>query len=160
MVNLGAIEEYARVSERYDFMTKQESDLINAKETLKEIISEMDVIMKKEFKESFLKIEKEFSQVFTELFGGGYANLKLSDPNNLLETGIEIVASPPGKKLTTINLLSGGEKTLTAISLILAILNVRPVPFCLFDEIEAALDEANVDKFGKYLSRYRVKTQF
>ncbi len=160
MINVASIDEYARVSTRYEFLIGQESDLVSAKETLLEIISEMDEVMRREFKESFDKIEKEFKQVFTELFGGGEANLKLTDPQDLLETGIEIVASPPGKKLTTINLLSGGEKTLTAISLILAILNVRPVPFCLFDEIEAALDEANVDKFGKYLSRYKNKTQF
>lgn len=160
MVNLAAVDEYDRVSTRYNFLTGQESDLLGAKETLLEIISEMDDVMKTEFKETFVKIEKEFQEVFSELFGGGFAELKLTDPSDLLETGVEIIASPPGKKLTTINLLSGGEKTLTAICLILAILNVRPVPFCLFDEIEAALDEANVDKFGKYLSRYKDKTQF
>ena len=160
IVNLGSIEEYERVSTRYNFLTSQETDLLGAKTTLLEIIEEMDEVMKTEFKASFQKIEKEFKTVFTELFGGGYAELKLTEPNNLLETGVEIVASPPGKKLNTINLLSGGEKTLSAISLILAILNVRPVPFCLFDEVEAALDESNVDKFGRYLARYKDKTQF
>lgn len=160
VVNLASIDEYERVSTRYDFLVKQETDLVGAKATLLEIISEMDNVMKTEFKETFEKIEKEFKLVFTELFGGGSAELRLTDPSDLLETGVEIIASPPGKKLTTINLLSGGEKTLTAISLILSILNVRPVPFCLFDEIEAALDEANVDKFGRYLSRYKNKTQF
>lgn len=160
MINLTAIEEYERVSTRYEFLINQENDLVAAKATLLEIISEMDDVMRSEFKQTFENIEKEFKQVFSELFGGGQAELKLSNPNDLLETGVEIIASPPGKKLTTINLLSGGEKTLTAISLILAILNVRPVPFCLFDEIEAALDETNVDKFGKYLSRYKNKTQF
>jgi chromosome segregation protein len=116
--------------------------------------------MKSEFTSTFGKVEVEFKKVFKELFGGGDANLKLTDPNNILETDIEIIASPPGKKLSTINLLSGGEKTLTAISLLFAILNVRTVPFCLFDEVEAALDEANVDRFGHYLDKYEGKTQF
>ena len=123
-------------------------------------MNEMDDVMKEEFSNTFTQISKEFKQVFKELFGGGNAELKLTDPNNLLTTGVEIVASPPGKKLTTISLLSGGEKTLTAISLLFAILNVRTVPFCLFDEVEAALDEANVSEFGKYLNHYKNKTQF
>ena len=160
MVNLAAIEEYKRVKERYDFLTSQRDDLSNAKDTLIEIISEMDEVMKQEFTETFKKIQVEFEHVFRELFSGGKAALKLTDPNNILETGIEIIASPPGKKLTTISLLSGGEKTLTAISLLFAILNVRPIPFCVFDEVEAALDEANVDNFGKYLETYKKKTQF
>ena len=160
MVNLAAIEDYKRVSERYEFLTSQKNDLWNAKDTLLEIINEMDQVMKEEFLSSFEKIEVEFKKVFKELFHGGTATLKLTDPDNILETGIEIIASPPGKKLTSISLLSGGEKTLTAISLIFAILNVRVVPFCLFDEVEAALDEANVDNFGKYLDNYRDKTQF
>ena len=116
--------------------------------------------MKEEFITTFNKIEKEFEVVFKQLFGGGKATLKLTDPDNILETGVDIIASPPGKKLTTISLLSGGEKTLTAISLLFSILNVRPIPFCLFDEVEAALDEANVDNFGKYLDHYKEKTQF
>ena len=160
MVNLAAIEDYKRVSERYDFLTTQKNDLLNAKDTLLEIINEMDSVMKEEFLSTFEKIEIEFKKVFKELFHGGTATLKLTDPNNILETGIDIIASPPGKKLTSISLLSGGEKTLTAISLIFAILNVRVVPFCLFDEVEAALDEANVDNFGKYLDNYKNKTQF
>ena len=160
MVNLAAIEDYKRVSERYEFLTSQKNDLFNAKDTLLEIINEMDQVMKEEFLSSFEKIEVEFKKVFKELFHGGTATLKLTDPDNILETGIEIIASPPGKKLTSISLLSGGEKTLTAISLIFAILNVRVVPFCLFDEVEAALDEANVDNFGKYLDNYKDKTQF
>ena len=123
-------------------------------------MNEMDDVMKEEFQDTFTKITEEFKQVFKELFGGGHADLKLTDPDNLLTTGVEIVASPPGKKLTTISLLSGGEKTLTAISLLFAILNVRTVPFCLFDEVEAALDEANVAQFGKYLDHYKNKTQF
>ena len=116
--------------------------------------------MKEEFVKTFEEVRVEFKEVFKKLFGGGQADLKLTDPDNVLETGVEIIASPPGMKLTTITLLSGGEKTLTAISLLFAILNVRTVPFCLFDEVEAALDEANVDNFGKYLDSYKDKTQF
>ena len=160
MVSLESIEEYDRVRERYEFLSGQRNDLLNAKETLLEIINEMDDVMKTEFKETFNKIQVEFEHVFKELFGGGKATLKLTDPNDILETGVDIIASPPGKKLTTISLLSGGEKTLTAISLLFAILNVRTVPFCIFDEVEAALDEANVDNFGKYLETYKEKTQF
>ena len=160
MVNIASIEEYKRVNERYEFLTSQKEDLLNAEDTLLEIIEEMDSVMKEEFITTFEKIKTEFKKVFKELFKGGNADLKLTDPNNILETGIDIVASPPGKKLTSISLLSGGEKTLTAISLIFAILNVRPIPFCLFDEVEAALDEANVDRFGQYLDHYKDKTQF
>ena len=160
MVSLESIDEYERVSERYNFLNNQRNDLLNAKETLLEIIDEMDDVMKTEFTNTFKKIQVEFEKVFKELFSGGKASLKLTDPENVLETGIEIIASPPGKKLTTISLLSGGEKTLTAISLLFAILNVRPIPFCVFDEVEAALDEANVDNFGKYLETYKKKTQF
>ena len=160
MVNIASIEEYKRVNERYEFLTSQKEDLLNAEDTLLEIIEEMDSVMKEEFITTFEKIKNEFKKVFKELFKGGNADLKLTDPDNILETGIDIVASPPGKKLTSISLLSGGEKTLTAISLIFAILNVRPIPFCLFDEVEAALDEANVDRFGQYLDHYKDKTQF
>lgn len=160
MVNLAAIDEYKRVSERYEFLTSQRNDLVNAKETLLEIIDEMDDVMKSEFTKTFNLVDEEFRKVFKELFKGGSAHLKLTDPNNVLETDIEISACPPGKKLKTLSLLSGGEKTLTAISLIFAILNVRTVPFCLFDEVEAALDEANVDNFGTYLNHYKDKTQF
>ncbi len=160
MVNLAAIEEYERVNTRYEFLTNQKEDLLKAEETLLEIMNEMDDVMKEEFKTTFDAIQIEFQKVFKELFGGGNANLKLTDPDNILTTGVDIIASPPGKKLTTISLLSGGEKTLTAISLLFAILNVRNVPFCLFDEVEAALDEANVAGFGEYLSHYCDKTQF
>lgn len=160
MVNLGAIEEYERVNTRYSFLTNQREDLYKAESTLLEIMNEMDEVMEEEFKNTFMAIQIEFQKVFKELFNGGQASLKLTDPSNMLTTGVEIVASPPGKKLTTISLLSGGEKTLTAISLLFAILNVRSVPFCLFDEVEAALDEANVAGFGTYLNHYRDKTQF
>ncbi len=160
MVNLAAIEEYERVSTRYEFLTKQREDLFSAEATLLDIMNEMDDVMKEEFATTFEQVRVEFQKVFKELFNGGTANLKLTNPDDLLTTGVDIVASPPGKKLTTISLLSGGEKTLTAISLLFAILNVRTVPFCLFDEVEAALDEANVAQFGKYLSNYKNKTQF
>ena len=160
MVNIQAIEDYRKVSERYEFLSSQRNDLLNAKETLLEIIEEMDSVMEEEFLNTFNNIKIEFNKVFKQLFKGGSAELKLTDPKNLLETGIDIIASPPGKKLTSINLLSGGEKTLTAICLIFAILNIKTIPFCLFDEVEAALDEANVDNFGQYLNNYKDKTQF
>ena len=159
-VNLGAIEEYERVSERYNFLTKQKEDLENAEDTLLEIIKEMDGIMEEKFLTTFEQIKLEFQNVFRELFKGGKAELILTEPDNVLETGIDIKAEPPGKKLQSISLLSGGEKTFTAISLLFAILNVRPVPFCVLDEVEAALDDANVDAFGNYLNRYQGKTQF
>ncbi len=160
MVNLAAIDEYERVNSRYVFLTNQKEDLISAEKSLLEIMNEMDEVMKEEFKNTFIMIRDEFRSVFKELFKGGNADLRLTNEDDLLTTGIDIVASPPGKKLTTISLLSGGEKTLTAISLLFAILNVRTVPFCLFDEVEAALDEANVNQFGKYLNNYKDKTQF
>ena len=159
-VNLGSIEEYDRVNTRYEFLTNQKNDLLNAKDTLNEIINEMDNIMENKFYETFKLIKVEFAKVFRELFKGGKAELILTDPDDLLNTGIEIKAEPPGKKLQSITLLSGGEKTFTAISLLFSILNVRPVPFCIFDEVEAALDDANVENFGKYLDTYRDKTQF
>ena len=120
----------------------------------------MDGIMEEKFLTTFEQIKLEFQNVFRELFKGGKAELILTEPDNLLETGIDIKAEPPGKKLQSISLLSGGEKTFTAISLLFAILNVRPVPFCVLDEVEAALDDANVDAFGNYLNRYQGKTQF
>ncbi len=160
MVNLEAIEEYEQVKTRYDFLISQKEDLTKAENTLLEIMREMDAVMEEEFLKTFEAIRCEFQKVFKELFHGGTADLKLTNQEDLLTTGIDILASPPGKKLSTITLLSGGEKTLTAISLLFAILNVRTVPFCLFDEVEAALDEANVEQFGKYLEHYKNKTQF
>jgi len=159
-VNIGAIEEYDRVSTRYEFLVNQREDLIKAENTLLEIIDEMDQVMQREFTKTFEVIQNNFTETFKELFKGGTAQLKLTNPDNVLETGIEIIASPPGKKLTTISLLSGGEKTFTAISLLFAILKSKPVPFCILDEIEAALDDANVDSFGKYLKGLKDKTQF
>ena len=159
-VNINAIEEYDEVSERYEFLNGQKDDLVKAENTLLEIIDEMDSVMKSEFENTFKMIESNFTTTFKELFKGGHAKLKLTDPDNMLETGIEIEASPPGKKLTSISLLSGGEKTFTAISLLFAILKSRPVPFCILDEVEAALDEVNVDAFGNYLTNLKDKTQF
>lgn len=160
MVNLDSIEEFERVNTRYEFLCSQKDDLFIAENSLLEIMREMDEVIEQEFMRVYQLINQEFSVVFKELFGGGSANLVLTDPEHILTTGIDIVASPPGKKLSSISLLSGGEKTLTAISLLFAILNVRSVPFCLFDEVEAALDDANVETFGKYLSHYKNKTQF
>ena len=160
MVNIMAIDEYKEVNERYTFLTSQRDDLLHAKETLYSIIEEMDEVMKEDFAKTFEVLKEEFKKVFQMLFKGGTATLKLTNPNDLLTTGIDVIASPPGKTLKTITLLSGGEKTLTAISLLFAVLNIRKVPFCIFDEIEAALDENNVDVFGHYLDNYKDKTQF
>ncbi len=160
MVNILAIDEFKEVNERYTFLTSQRDDLLHAKETLYSIIDEMDEVMKEDFGKTFELLKDEFKKVFQMLFKGGTATLKLTDPTDLLTTGIDVIASPPGKSLKTINLLSGGEKTLTAISLLFAVLNIRKVPFCIFDEIEAALDENNVDIFGHYLDNYKNKTQF
>ena len=159
-VNVNAIEEYENVKKRYDFLTGQRDDLHKAEDTLLEIINEMDTIMKDRFMNTFEQIRVEFKKVFKEMFRGGDAELILTDPDNILETGIDIEAVPSGKNLKSLSLLSGGEKTFTAISLLFAILNVRPVPFCLLDEVEAALDDANVNSFGNYLDKYKDKTQF
>ena len=158
-VNIGAIEEYERLSLRYEFLNKQTVDLEGAISTLLKIIDELDYVMKDEFMKTFKQVQIEFNNVFKELFGGGEARLELTDKSNVLETGIDIVVTPPGKKLSTISLLSGGEKTLTAISLLFAILNIKSIPFCIFDEIEAALDEANVSRIGEYFKKYIGKTQ-
>ncbi len=159
-INVDAIEEYDKVSERYEFLLNQQEDLNKAEDTLLLIIKEMDEVMEREFLKTFKVIKENFKETFKELFKGGTADLKLTDENNILETGIEIVASPPGKSLKSISLLSGGEKTFTAISLLFAILKSRKVPFCILDEVEAALDEVNVDSFGNYLKKLQEKTQF
>lgn len=160
MVNLGSIDEYNRINERYEFLSSQKEDLVLAIEELENIINEMDEKMVERLTKTFDLISKEFEVVFKGLFKGGRGMLKLTDPDNILETGIEIIAEPPGKKLNNIALLSGGEKTLTAIALLFAILNVFPVPFCILDEVEAALDEANVDTFGKYLQEQKDKSEY
>ena len=159
-VNLNAPKEYEEISTRYEFLINQREDLVNAEHTLLDIIKEMDTVMVHEFKKTFEIINKNFDETFKELFRGGNASLKLTDPDNILETGIEIVACPPGKKLKNLSLLSGGEKTFTAISLLFAILKSRPVPFCVLDEVEAALDEVNVDSFGQYIKRLQKNSQF
>lgn len=159
-VNLGAIDEYDRISERYQFLTTQKADLEDAKETLYAVIHEMDQEMEERFEASFSKIKAEFTDVFSQLFGGGHAELTLTNPDQLLTTGVEIKAQPPGKKAQQLALLSGGERALTAIALLFAILRVRPVPFCVLDEVEAALDEANVERFSRYLKTFSKETQF
>jgi len=159
-VNLGAIEEYATLKERFDFMQEQYTDLIEAKESLTEVIEEMNETMQKKFEDAFRKIKVEFEDIFTDLFRGGQAELLLDEPDDLLETGIEINAQPPGKKLQKLSLMSGGEKALTAIALIFALLKVNPSPFYILDEIDAPLDEANVDHFAEFLKEFASIAQF
>ncbi len=159
-INIDAIEEYKNVKERFDFLTEQTNDLEKAKGELEGLINEMLDIMKKQFSEQFSVISKSFNSVFRELFGGGQATLSLADPDDVLESGVEIEAQPPGKKLQSLSLLSGGEKAFTAIALLFAILKVRPTPFCILDEIEAALDDVNVYRYADYLKKYSKKTQF
>lgn len=158
-VNIGSIEEYERINKRYEFLNSGKNDLLESEKNLLDIISEMDEVMEDKFIETFKKVNQEFNNVFKKLFNGGEACLELTDPDNYLETGIDINATPPGKKLTNISLLSGGEKTLTAISLLFAIMNLNNVPFAILDEVEAALDEANAVRFGEYLDNYKGKTQ-
>ena len=159
-VNVNAIEDYKEVSERYEFLKRQHDDLIEAEATLVKIIDELDAAMRKQFKESFEEISAEFDHVFKQLFGGGKGTLELMEDEDVLEAGIKIIAQPPGKKLQNMMQLSGGEKALTAISLLFAIQNLKPSPFCLLDEIEAALDDSNVERFAKYLHKLTKHTQF
>ncbi len=159
-VNVDSIEEYKNLKDRYDFMSEQRLDLENTMSKLRDVISEMTQIMKEQFKEKFKVINKNFEEVFAELFGGGKAELILEDENNILECGIEINAQPPGKKLQNMMLLSGGEKAFTAIALLFAILKINPSPFCVLDEIEAALDDVNVFKYAEYLKKFTEHTQF
>ncbi len=153
-VNVGAIREYEQVSERYRFLTEQRADILNAMQELQTIIADMDKTIKTKFKENFDQVVIHFEAIFKELFGGGQAELRLDDENNPLEAGIEIIAQPPGKKLQNINLMSGGEKTMTAIALMFAVLKTKPTPFCILDEVEAALDDANIDRFANYLKNF------
>ena len=159
-VNLSAIEDIKMISERYDDMTNQRDDLEKAKADLETIIKELTSKMEEKFKDRFNQIRSNFQVIFRELFGGGKADICLEDENNVLECGIEIIAEPPGKKLQNITLLSGGEKALTAVAILFSILKLRPMPFCVLDEIEAALDDANVERYAKYLHRYSGDTQF
>lgn len=158
-VNLGSIDEYERINTRFNFLNTQKLDLKSSEDNLLSIIREMDDVMIDKFATTFKKVNTEFSKVFKDLFGGGEAHLEMTDPTNVLETGIEIVANPAGKNPGHLSLLSGGEKTLTAISLLFAILNLKNVPFVILDEVESALDEVNVDKFGKYINSYKGRTQ-
>lgn len=159
-VNLGAIDEYERVKDRYDFLESESSDLIAAADHLQSSIDEMDGEMVTKFKETFDQVRIHYMETFTELFGGGQADLVLTDPGDLLHTGVEIVARPPGTKLGTSTLLSGGQKALTSIAMLFAILKVRIIPFCILDEVEAALDEANVARYATYLKHFSDQTQF
>ena len=159
-VNVNAIEDYKEISERYTFLKGQHDDLIEAEQTLVNIIEELDTGMRKQFLEKFAEIQKEFDKVFKELFGGGKGSLELVEDEDILECGIRIIAQPPGKKLQNMMQMSGGEKSLTAISLLFAIQNLKPSPFCLLDEIEAALDDSNVSRFAKYLHKLTKNTQF
>ena len=159
-INIDSIEEYKQTKERYDFMCEQRLDLEDSSSKLKKVIQDMTKIMKDQFEQQFKVINKNFGEVFSELFGGGKAELRLTDEENILECGIEIEAQPPGKKLQNMTLLSGGEKAFTAIALLFAILKINPAPFCVLDEIEAALDDVNVYRFADYLKKYTKNTQF
>ena len=159
-VNVNAIEDYKNLMERYTFMKTQHDDLVEAEKTLEGIIEELDTAMRKQFTEKFAEISREFDKVFKELFGGGKGTLELMEDEDILEAGIRIIAQPPGKKLQNMMQLSGGEKALSAISLLFAIQNLKPSPFCLLDEIEAALDDSNVGRFAKYLHKLTKNTQF
>ncbi|MDD6074022.1 MAG: AAA family ATPase, partial [Clostridium sp.] len=159
-VNVNSIEDYKEVSERYEFMKTQHDDLAAAEAALLKIIEELDTGMRRQFEEKFKEIREEFDTVFKELFGGGHGTLELSEDEDILEAGIQIISQPPGKKLQNMMQLSGGEKALTAIALLFAIQNLKPSPFCLLDEIEAALDDSNVDRFAGYLHKLTKYTQF
>lgn len=159
-VNVGSIAEYERVNTRYTFLTEQKNDLEGAINNLMEIIADLDETMKKRFMDTFELVNKEFGSVFKKLFRGGTASLVLTEPDDILNTGVDIKAEPPGKSLKNVATLSGGEMTLTAIALLFSILNIRVVPFCVLDEVEAALDEANVDQFGTYIKEYEAASQF
>lgn len=159
-VNVNAIEDYRELSERYEFMKTQHQDLVTAQEALYQIIEELDTGMRRQFTERFALIRAEFDRVFKELFGGGHGSLELMEDEDILEAGIQIISQPPGKKLQNMMQMSGGEKALTAIALLFAIQNLKPSPFCLLDEIEAALDDSNVDRYAKYLHKLTKHTQF
>ena len=159
-VNINAIEQFKEVEERYTLLNGQHDDLVEAAEVLVGIIEELDTEMRKQFEVQFAEIRKRFDQVFKELFGGGRGTLELTEEEDILTAGIRIVAQPPGKKLQNMMQLSGGEKALTAIALLFAIQSLKPSPFCLLDEIEAALDDSNVDRYAEYLHKLTKDTQF
>jgi chromosome segregation protein len=159
-VNVNAIEDYKTIRERYELLKSQHDDLIQSEEALRKIIADLDEEMRKQFTVKFADIQKQFDTVFRELFGGGKGTLELVEDEDVLEAGIIINAQPPGKKLGNMMQLSGGEKALTAIALLFAIQNLKPSPFCLLDEIEAALDDSNVKRYAKYLHKLTKNTQF
>lgn len=159
-VNLGAIKEYQEVSERHSFLNSQKEDLIKAKDSLDQVIRELEATMKKQFVKSFHQINENFSVIFNQLFSGGNAKLVLDESGDVLEGNIDIVAQPPGKKLQNLTLLSGGEKALTAIALLFSILRTKPTPFCILDEIEAALDDVNIFRFAEFLREFSKNSQF
>ena len=159
-VNIDSIEEYKNTSERYDFMCEQRLDVENSMAQLKNVITEMTETMKEQFLKQFKIINENFKTTFKELFGGGTAELILEDESNILETGIEIKVQPPGKKLQNMMLLSGGERAFTAIAILFSMLKINPSPFCILDEIEAALDDVNVYRFAEYLKKFTGETQF
>ena len=159
-VNMNAPEEYAEVNQRYETMKKQIEDLTASRDKILAAIDEMDEVMKKQFRETFDQINLAFNDIFVSLYGGGKANLYLLDPDDILNTGIDIDAQPPGKAVQNNMLFSGGEKSLIALCVLFAILKVKPVPLVILDEVEAALDPGNVERFAQYLHRYTDKTQF
>ena len=158
-INLDSVEEYEEVKERFDFLKKQQKDLIDAKNQLNEVIKELEIQMRDKFVEEFASIRLKFNEVFKKLFNGGNGDVYLEDETDALNSNIEIAVQPPGKKLSKISLLSGGEKALTAIALLFAILKTKPTPFCILDEIEAALDDVNISRFSQYLREFSKETQ-
>ena len=159
-VNVAAVDEYRQTVERVEEMTAQRDDLLKAQADLEGIVAELETRMEKQFREQFCLMNDNFQRTFVKLFGGGKAELRLADPADALNCGIDIVAQPPGKKLQMLSLLSGGERALTAIAILFAILDLKPTPFCILDEIEAALDDANIDTYADYLKAYSENTQF
>jgi chromosome segregation protein len=159
-VNMEAIQEYEELEQRHGFLQQQHADLINSKEELLQVIAKINNTTRQLFSETFEKVRLNFQEMFTELFGGGRANLVLTDESDPLESGIEIIAKPPGKQLQSITLLSGGEKTMTAVSLLFSIYMVKPSPFCVLDEMDAPLDESNINRFIRILDRFVGQSQF
>ena len=159
-VNVNAIEEFKEISERHSFLKGQHDDLVESEKALLGVIDDLDAGMRRQFEENFVKIQTEFDKAFRQLFGGGHGKLELVEGEDILEAGVRIIAQPPGKKLQNMMQLSGGEKALTAIALLFAIQNLKPSPFCLLDEIEAALDDSNVGRFASYLQKLTKNTQF
>jgi len=155
-----AIQEYEELEQRHGFLQQQHADLINSKEELLQVIAKINNTTRQLFSETFEKVRTNFQEMFTELFGGGRANLVLTDESDPLESGIEIIAKPPGKQLQSITLLSGGEKTMTAVSLLFSIYMVKPSPFCVLDEMDAPLDESNINRFIRILDRFVGQSQF